>query len=387
MSVKANKTVIGVFVVGALVLVLAAVLAFGGGRFLEDTFLVVMYFDGSVKGLNLGAPLVLNGVKIGTVEDIKIQMNLQDLVFQTKVTAKIYSDRISPAGDETYVKEMMDLYEKSPEGVNEELLSALVKKGLRCQLDVQSMVTGMLLVRMDIHKKATDEELTKGPDGYWVLPTIPSDMEKLQQTIENIPLDEIMSKLNSTMDGIDQLVNSSEVKGGIKKLDKALTNLDQLTARLNKFFDPEGGKLIGLMDESTRLVKNADDKVSRIGETLELTLKDTRELVQNVDEQVEPLVSSLDGTLEDAQSLLRNLDEQVNPMVAEIKKLSASANDVLKETESSLEMLRGIASADSTFMHKAMTTFDALTSAMDSLNALLSYLERHPEALIRGKSD
>ena len=56
MSVKPNKAVIGGFVLGAICLMVAGIVAFGSGKFFTPTKKFVMYFDGSVKGLSVGAP-------------------------------------------------------------------------------------------------------------------------------------------------------------------------------------------------------------------------------------------------------------------------------------------------------------------------------------------
>ena len=72
MSRKVNKTAIGVFVVGALILLMVAIVVFGSGNLFKQTNKFVLYFDGSVKGLSIGAPVVFRGVSIGTVKDISL---------------------------------------------------------------------------------------------------------------------------------------------------------------------------------------------------------------------------------------------------------------------------------------------------------------------------
>jgi paraquat-inducible protein B len=57
MSKQANKTLIGAFVVGAIVLAVAGILVFGSGDFFSVRPMFVMYFEGSVSGLNVGAPV------------------------------------------------------------------------------------------------------------------------------------------------------------------------------------------------------------------------------------------------------------------------------------------------------------------------------------------
>ncbi|MFV9646304.1 MAG: MlaD family protein, partial [Desulfobacterales bacterium] len=85
MSKKASKTAIGGFVVGALALIVVGVLIFGSGKFLTKTQTYVMYFEGSVRGLNVGAPIVFRGVKIGSVTRIQLVANTDDLSFQIPV--------------------------------------------------------------------------------------------------------------------------------------------------------------------------------------------------------------------------------------------------------------------------------------------------------------
>ena len=72
MSAQASKTVIGGFVVGALVLVVAGVMVFGSGRILKRTMKWTLFFEDSINGLDVGAPVVFQGVQIGTVEDITL---------------------------------------------------------------------------------------------------------------------------------------------------------------------------------------------------------------------------------------------------------------------------------------------------------------------------
>jgi paraquat-inducible protein B len=68
MSKPANKTLIGAFVVGAVALAVAAIVLFGSGRFFKDMDQWVAIFPGSVKGLNVGSPVVFRGVQVGQVD-------------------------------------------------------------------------------------------------------------------------------------------------------------------------------------------------------------------------------------------------------------------------------------------------------------------------------
>ena len=128
MSKMANKSVIGAFVIGAIALAVIAVVVFGSGKFLAKEQKYIMYFQGSVKGLSIGSPVVLRGVKIGEVKDISIRPQ-EDLTVSIPVIVTIDVDKMNPGG----VVKISKPYER---------LQDLIKKGFRAQLQSQSFVTG-----------------------------------------------------------------------------------------------------------------------------------------------------------------------------------------------------------------------------------------------------
>ena len=64
MSKKANPALVGGFVLGALALAVVAVMIFGSGRLFHQTERYVLYFQGSMTGLNVGSPVVFRGVEV-----------------------------------------------------------------------------------------------------------------------------------------------------------------------------------------------------------------------------------------------------------------------------------------------------------------------------------
>ena len=74
MNKKISPTLIGVFVVGALALIVIAILVFGSGRLFRQSRDFVLYFDNSVNGLRVGAPVKFKGVEVGSVKDIRLQL-------------------------------------------------------------------------------------------------------------------------------------------------------------------------------------------------------------------------------------------------------------------------------------------------------------------------
>ena len=77
MSKPVNPYTIGAFLVGSLVLLIAAILIFGGGEFFKKKTKYVVFFDSALNGLNIGAPVKLQGVQIGTVKEISLEIDLK----------------------------------------------------------------------------------------------------------------------------------------------------------------------------------------------------------------------------------------------------------------------------------------------------------------------
>jgi paraquat-inducible protein B len=92
MSKQSNPTLIGAFVIGAVVLLVVAVLVFGGSELLVEKQRVVAYFPGSVKGLRTGASVTFRGVRVGYVNEIQIQTDVNTLESQIQVKMELLAE-------------------------------------------------------------------------------------------------------------------------------------------------------------------------------------------------------------------------------------------------------------------------------------------------------
>jgi len=235
MSRKVNKTAIGVFVVGALILLMVAIVVFGSGNLFKQTNKFVLYFDGSVKGLSIGAPVVFRGVSIGTVKDISLIYDSKAGTITLPVIVEIEEDRIKGApsfGELGGDKKMIAL-------------------GLRGGLEVQSFLTGQLMISFDFYpdKPAKLRGILKG---YPELPTLPTSPDMFQ-TLQNLPIKEIAKNLEATTQGINKLVNSSDIprslydfQNTLQETKEAMRSVSLLTEYLEQhpesFLKGKGGQ-------------------------------------------------------------------------------------------------------------------------------------------------
>jgi paraquat-inducible protein B len=207
MSKPANKTLIGAFVIGAIALLVIAVLIFGSGKFLKKTFHTVVFFEGSIKGLNEGAPVIFKGVKIGTVTNIRLVYDHIGDSIWIPVIMELEPERF----------ERTDVRERQPE----KKLKLLIERGLKAQLQMQSMVTGQLMISLDFFpdKPARYVSFIKE---YPEIPSIPTAFEELTKTIQDLHLKEIVKKLNLTLNSVTKLIQHID-----KKVDPLISNVSK----------------------------------------------------------------------------------------------------------------------------------------------------------------
>ena len=173
MGRRANPAVIGAFIIGAVVLIVIGLLIFGRGHFFSETRTFVLYFDGSVRGLNVGATVDFQGVRVGSVTDIKVQHISQTNEFRTPVYIQVVLSQIG----ETDIR-------KSREE-RRQYLQFLIKRGLRARLETQSLVTGQLIVQLGFYPD-TPIRLVGGDPDIPELPTMPTTLQQAQAAAQNI---------------------------------------------------------------------------------------------------------------------------------------------------------------------------------------------------------
>lgn len=238
MSRKASPTTIGAFVIGAIALVIGGILVFGSGALFEDTTTYVMYFDDSVSGLSPGAPVVFRGVKVGEVTDIMGSID-ESLDIAIPVFVKLGGARIEPRG-----------FDPATAPGRDQVIPVLIKRGLRAQLGLQSVVTGQLLIALDFLPD-TEPRFVGHPD-YPEIPTAPSPMSEMLARLRELPLQEIAAEALVVLKSIDSFVGSDDLRNSVRNLNQALVSVRKLSDNLDQRVEP--------------LAASADDALATLGE-------------------------------------------------------------------------------------------------------------------------
>ncbi len=268
MSKKAKTTVIGAFVVGAVALAVVAVLIFGSGKFLKKSITYVVYFDGSIAGLNVGAPVVFRGVEVGSVTDIQVVVDPGDMSVRIPVLIELEPDRITRVSGKSEPRKNLEL---------------LVERGLKAQLQLQSLVTGQLMVAFDLHPDKPIRYVGVD-DKYPELPTIPTSLQEISKTIENLPIDELFKKLLLTVEGMEKVVNSPELLESVSTLNQTLKDLQILLWNLDKEVKPLTSTIMETSEAAKATLEQADKTLYLVEDILAEDSEPRHELVNTLKE-------------------------------------------------------------------------------------------------------
>jgi paraquat-inducible protein B len=338
MSKPANKTMIGLFVLGAIALVVVAIVTLGSGKLFKRTTTAVCYFEGSVGGLNEGAPVVFRGVKIGTVKEIAFRFDPKKVSVTIPVFIELEQRRKGVTREE-----IVDTYKQ------------LVDRGLKAQLEMQSIVTGQLQVALDFFPDKPAKFVGIDPE-YFEIPTVVSPLQELQKKVEKIPIDQIFQKVLSAVEGIEKIVSSPEIPETIHSINEAAKEIKPLAANLEE------------------------------------AVKDVRKLVQNVDGQVGPLATNLNetiqeakGTIQEAKGTIKNIDSRIGSLGESIERTIKAAEATITVAEKTLRNIEANVGENSTIIYELNKSLEEVRKFTRSLRSLADHLERQPESVIWGK--
>jgi phospholipid/cholesterol/gamma-HCH transport system substrate-binding protein len=345
---KANQAVIGAFVLGAVLLAVAGVVVLSGDRLFRDTQTVVAYFDGSLEGLDIGAPVTFNGVKIGSVTDLKVVIDPSDESIHTPVFFKIDAHHLHDTGGRK-----ITLKRESRR------LELLIEHGLRARLELQSLVTGQLVVALNFYP-TTPVRLTGRSKRYPEMPTIPSSFDTLTRRVEDLPIEALITETIGTMQSVKALVTAPEVKSALGKLDRALSDFEGLVRTMNGQIDPLMTDLRETTVATRTTMAEAQAAIARLTPAAGAAIDEYRTLGQ------------------DARKAVANADAQIVPLAASIERAAAAADATLADA-------RRVLGEDSPLRDELSESLQEITKAARSLRTLADYLDRHPEAVVVGK--
>ena len=332
MSKPINPAALGGFTLGAMVLLVAGLLIFGGGQnFKTEKMRFVVFFDSSLNGLEMGAPVKMQGVKIGEVTEIALQFDPKRNKLFKPVVVEIDSNSLSGSRASKMPEDMTE----EEEAVNRDRLVAV---GFRARLETQSLLTGLLYVDLDVHPNQPPMFAELAYKGLLEIPGVPSTSdeirstaEELAQKIRSLPLDEMIHDLAASLREVKNLLASQDVQKSKVAFANTLEEIEKTTKILNR--------------------------------------------------NLEPLLINTNKTMENTGALVQSLHDDIHPVLANTDKALLAATAALQKTE-----LAMVNVGDAVGPQSPLTdSLQALKDASRAIRDLSDFLERHPEALLSGK--
>ncbi|MFI3180835.1 MAG: MlaD family protein, partial [Methylococcales bacterium] len=160
-----------------------------------NTLNYVMYFNGSVRGLTEGAPVQLRGYPVGKVLNVSLELDEKTTEIRIPVIVELQPERIKDVNPDIKI-------------LPQEIISQLIEKGLRAQLQTGSLLTGQLLVDLDFHPKSKIT-LNSSHSFYPEFPTTASSLDQfthsaniIMDKIAKLPLENLTVEINKTLQGL-----------------------------------------------------------------------------------------------------------------------------------------------------------------------------------------
>lgn len=388
MARTANPALIGAFVLGAIVLAVAGLVVFGGGKFFRQEIPVVLYFDEDIKGLAIGAPLSFKGIKIGAVTDIRIIIDPATGSIQIPVFAEIEPDRLTLPADTRYTM--------TPD--RRGLRRLVQDKGMRAQIETQSFVTGQLAINLDFHP-GTPIRLAGHTRDRFEIPTVPSTSAKIAQTLEKIPVAEIAESVRTTLKSVEALASAPEIREALVAAVRATRDVERLVADADRrLLRPAGAAIekaavdvAETLREARAVLRTADTLAKKLdAQTVPAVNEAVREagkLARDVGSQTVP---ALNEALRETQKVARDVGSQTvpatNEAIADVRRLARSLERTSDDTRRLIAGVGDTVPDVSVIGDRLTRTLEELTRAARALRDLADYLERYPESPLRGKT-
>jgi len=282
MSRKANTTLIGAFVLGAVALVIVVFVVFGSGEFFRGREYYVIFFTGDVNGLRKAAPVKLRGVNIGKVESIRGLMDDSGEVFIEVVidVNRAGFDYVGP--DEGWL----------PGAAPEEMIDFLISRGMKAQLATQSLVTGQLYVKLDYFPNAPAHLVgLNEPLAHLEIPAAPTSGEELRRTLDHtlntfnqLKLAEISDAVLATMANVDSLIRSPRWNKTLEALTETLNETQRALAVFQEDLRPMSDNFVDVAEHARATLDQTKDLMRQLERTaatdrydLQLALKEFTE--------------------------------------------------------------------------------------------------------------
>ena len=257
----------------------------------------VLYFDESVRGLSVGAPVTIFGLPVGEVAEVALAFDPATHLIRPRVLITFLPGRLYGNSSKA------DAAEMTPEARNRALRVQVEERGLRARLQTGSLLTGELYVGFEYVPNAPKVKIDIGRDPL-ELPVAPGGFANLE------------AKLTSILNKIDHMPLDAigiEVKNAIATLEQTLKDAGTMISRVDAQWVPEGTKTL---EDARRAIASADRAIGNADSTLfgkdSPAPQDLRDTLQEVTRAARAVRILVDYLERHPEILLRGKPEEKN---------------------------------------------------------------------------
>jgi len=384
MKSKSKAALVGLFVFGSITLCVLMLLLFSDGTPFSTNVNYFLYFDKSVKGLNVGAPVMFRGVRIGKVVDISLtttdfgenKKRINNMSWPIRVTLEIVPEALEPRmASENLLDAIVDkIYAAEREVKIHEIITNLVmKEGMRARLESSSLLTGQLYIELNLFPSLEADRRLEEDLSYHVLPTSQSVLERLWNMGESQNFSTQIESLMLMLKDVQQYVESGKFRQLLNDCSSVVANTKEITKSFAPTAVALGGQLPSLFQHLEETVQNMDKKVS---ETLSVVNSKLDNFSQAAD-SAKTLADNLNQTVVDNQGDIREIVSRISTRTQEL-------GGVLDEAKKTLASIQALTEENSPLQESITNTLQEIDKTAASVKILTDFLRHHPEALLRG---
>lgn len=257
MNRKPSTIKIGVFIFSSVLLIIVSILALSSGNLFSKKADFVVFFNTSLKGLDIGAPVKFNGVRIGTVTDISVAYDADRKAVYTPVVMQINSSMFNKMStSNTKITDYQSFYDEQ------------IKNGLAAKLTMDSMVTGKVFIELNYFKKNEVGTVKALSNKYQQMPSVNQDfgeiinnIDAVIQKINTVDFADTFKSLGDAGKSIVSVCSDPNIKEILRSLNVTVGNFNNLvlhaddmiegiSSGLNESFDNFGQAMISVKDTS-----------------------------------------------------------------------------------------------------------------------------------------
>ena len=317
MSMKPNYFKIGVFVITAIILILAAVIVFGSRLFNQKKVYFETYFNSSVSGLNVGAPVELMGVRMGQVERITFA--------QGEYEMEVGSDDFFNYGNYVLILASLDEDKLPVDLTSEERITSinhLITRGFRLRL-ASNILTGQAYLQgefLDPYRYPV-LEVPWEPKHFYIS-SAPGELTTMKQSVDNIlhQLEQIdMTKISDltgrVLISLEKAVDdanipqiSRDIRSLIADTDKAVedVNMPAVGARMQELLKEVRDTNMQLQI-LLRRPENTDSQMANIA----VVIANINRILLRMDKFVMSQSPNIEQVLQDLKDLILDLKDVI----------------------------------------------------------------------------